>query len=210
MLVVDAAFGIGAGDREAAALLQRAEVDRILALNKIDRVRPKTLLLPMVRAASEELGFEEIVPLSARTGEGCDALLDVLITSLPPGPPAYDEDYLTDQSERALAAEWIREKLLNDTRQELPHATAIEIERWHERDDGLLEIDATVLVERESQKPIVIGSGGERMRRVGSAARLELEAFLERRIYLTLWVKVRPHWRDDDNVLRRLGLGDAP
>jgi GTP-binding protein Era len=210
VLVVDAAFGIGAGDLEAAALLQRADVNRLLALNKIDRVRPKTRLLPMVQTASEELGFEDVVPISAQTGEGCDALLDVLISSLPPGPPAYDEDYLTDQPERALAAEWIREKLLNDTRQELPHATAIEVERWHERDDGLLEIDATVLVERESQKPIVIGAGGERLRRIGSAARQELEAFLERRIYLSLWVKVRPHWRDDANVLLRLGLGDAP
>ena len=114
---------------------------------------------------------------------------------------------LTDQPERVLAAEWIREKLLSETRQELPHAIAVVVERWRERDDGLLEIEATVLVEQESQKRIVVGRGGELLKRVGTAARRELERFLQRRVYLRLWVKVRRDWRNDEQILRHLGLG---
>jgi GTP-binding protein Era len=207
VLVVDASSGFGAGDREASDLL-RATCERgIVALNKIDLVSPKSRLLPMIETISGESGYSEIVPLSALTGEGCDRLTETIISLLPPGPPLFPDDYLTDQPERVIAAEWIREKLVRETRQELPHATAVIVERWNEREDGLLEIEASVLVERESQKKIVIGKGGELLKRVGSAARLELEEFLERRIFLRLWVRVRGDWRDDERMLRRLGLG---
>jgi GTP-binding protein Era len=206
-LVVDASRGFGAGDREASDLL-RANCERgLVALNKIDLVSPKSRLLPMIETISGESGYAEIVPLSALTGEGCDRFTDTIISLLPPGPPLFPDDYLTDQPERVIAAEWIREKLVRETRQELPHATAVIVDRWNEREDGLLEIEASVLVERESQKKIVIGKGGELLKRVGSAARLELEEFLERRIFLRLWVRVRGDWRDDDRMLRRLGLG---
>ena len=132
--------------------------------------------------------------------------LERVLSRLPPRPAMFPDDYLTDQPERVLAAEWIREKLLAETRQELPHATAVVVERWQEREDGLLEIDATILVDRASQKRIVIGKQGELLKRVGSAARAELERFLERRLFLRLWVKVREDWRDDETVLDQLGL----
>jgi len=177
-----------------------------MLLNKVDRVAPKTRLLPLIERGVEEWGFEEVIPVSGLTGDGCDRLLERLWALLPVGPAPYPDDYLTDQPERVIAAEWIREKLLREVRQELPHASAVLVERWNERDDGLLEIEATVLVDRESQRRIVIGAGGELLKRVGTAAREELEPFLGRRIYLRLWVRVRQDWRNDEGVLHRLGL----
>lgn len=206
LLMVDAHRGLGAGDRDAAELLRRAEIDTLLLLNKTDRVEPKSRLLPLMQAV-EKWGFHEIIPISALTGEGCDVLVEQVLARLPQGPPLFPEDYLTDQSQRRLAAERIREKLLELTNQELPHATAVITESWHERPDGLIEIEATILVDRESQKPIVIGRGGQLLKRVGTEARLELERFLNRRVFLRLWVKVRKNWRDDDRTLRELGLG---
>jgi GTP-binding protein Era len=206
VLVIDASRGFGPGDREAAALIRWGEQGGVVALNKVDIVRPKTLLLPVMEQVAQACPNAEILAVSALTGDGCDDLLAAALARLPLGPPLFPEDYLTDQPERVMAAEWIREKLLAETREELPHATAVIVERWTERDDGLLEIEATVLVERDSQKKIVIGSQGERLKRVGSAARLELERFLERRVYLRLWVSVRAHWRDDERALKRLGL----
>lgn len=206
LLVVDAARGLGPGDQEAAALTA-GKAQRLIALNKVDLVRPKTELLPMMQTAARDWGVAEIVPVSALTGEGCAALLERLLQRLPESAPLYPEDYLTDQTERGLAAEWIREQLVQATRQELPHATAVLIERWHERQDGLIEIEATVLVERESQKPIVIGHNGQMLRHVGEAARRELERLLGARVFLRLWVKVRQGWRDDDRTLHELGLG---
>jgi len=205
-LIVDAASGFGPGDQRAAAQLKQSCERRLVVLNKVDLVRPKSRLLPLMEALSEQWGFSAIVPVSAKTGEGCSQLIDAIFAELPPGPPLFPEDYLTDQPERVLAAEWIREKLLASTRQELPHATAVIVERWDEREDGLLEIDASVLVERDSQKRIVIGKEGLLLKRVGTEARGELEDFLERRIMLRLWVRVREHWRDDEHMLQRLGL----
>ena len=206
VLVIDAARGPGRGDASAAEALTRSGAPFLVALNKVDRVRPKTKLLPMIEQA-DALGGEAVVPISGLTGEGCDRLVELLYARLPEGPPLYPEDYLTDQPERVLAAEWIREKLLERTRQELPHATAVLVEGWSEREDGLLRIEATILVERESHKRIVIGSEGSLLREVGSAARAELEAFLERRIFLQLWVKVRENWRNREAILHELGLG---
>jgi len=206
LLVVDALRGLGPGDRQAAELLRGATAGRLLVLNKIDRLRPKSRLLPLMHTAVEEWGFAEALPVSALSGEGCALLIDRVLAQLPPAPPLYPEDYLTDQTERSIVAERIREKLLAATRDELPHATAVLIAGWSERADGLLEIEATILVERESQKPIVIGRGGELLKQVGSAARKELERFLGRRICLRLWVKVRRDWRNDEGTLRELGF----
>jgi GTP-binding protein Era len=205
MLVVDAARGPDSGDADTATLLVRSGAARLGILNKIDRVHPKTQLLPMLRTM-QEWGMEETVPVSALTGEGCDLLLHRVLELLPPGEPLFPLDYLTDQPERALAAEWIREKLLRLTREEVPHATAVSVERWHEREDGLLEIDAVILVEREGQKGIVIGKGGALLKQVGTEARAELERFFDARVGLRLWVKVREHWRDDGRALHELGL----
>jgi len=206
LLVIDATRPLGSGDREAAELLEKSGVERLMVLNKVDEIRPKSKLLPLIQRAVEEWGFPEVIPISALTGDGCDALTETLLSRLPEAEAPYPDDYLTDQTERALAAEWIREKIVAEMSQELPHATAVIVERWHEREDGILDIEATVLVDRDSQKKIVIGRGGQVLKRVGTAARLELERFLERRIFLRVWVKTREHWRDDDRILNRLGL----
>ena len=206
-LVIDAARGFGPGDRQAAAQVKKGASNRLLVLNKVDLVKPKSRLLPLMESlAKEDWGFGAIVPVSAKTGVGCDALIEAILDQLPPGPPLFPDDYLTDQPERVLAAEWIREKLLASTRQELPHATAVIVERWNEREDGLLEIEASVLVERASQKKIVIGKEGQLLKQVGIEARRELESFLDSHIMLRLWVRVREHWRDDEHMLQRLGL----
>jgi GTP-binding protein Era len=206
LLVVDAPRGVGKGDRDAAMWLATTGTRRVAVLNKIDLLRAKRRLLPLMETLVSELDLAEAIPVSALTGEGCGELVDRILALLPEGPPLFPEDMLTDQPERVLAAEWVREKLLAETREELPHAIAVTVDRWTEREDGLLQIEATVLVERDSQKRIVIGSGGEVLKRVGTAARVELERFLERRILLRLWVRVRRDWRNDDRALRELGL----
>lgn len=205
MQVIDAERGPGQGDRRTADLLAEAGVARIAALNKIDRVASKSRLLPMLQAISEEWGFPDVVPISALTGEGCGELLDCLLRRLPESPPPFPEDYLTDQPERALAAEFVREKLLHHTRQELPHATAVVVERWSE-EGGLVRVDATILVERDSQKGIVIGKGGSLLKTAGTEARIELEKLLGAKVALRLWVKVRRDWRNDDRTLREIGI----
>jgi GTP-binding protein Era len=124
----------------------------------------------------------------------------------PEAPPPYPPDFLTDQPERTLAAEWIREKILHHTRQEIPHATAVSVDTFEQREDGLLEIEATILVERDGQKAIVIGKGGAMLKQVGSEARADLERFFQNKVMLRLWVKVHEEWRDDRGTLRELGL----
>ena len=206
LVMVDAARGLGPGDRQAAESLVADGVDRLMVLNKIDRIRPISRLLPLMQDVVEKWNFREVIPISALTGDGCDTLVERILAHLPEGPPLFPEDYLTDQTERSLAAERIREKLLALTRDELPHATAVLIERWEERPDGLVEISATILVDRDSQKQIVIGKGGQLLKQVGTEARLELEQFLGRKVFIRLWVKVRKNWRDDEGTLRDLGL----
>ena len=206
LLVVDAARGLGEGDEQAAEVVKRAGKPALAVLNKVDLVRSKSRLLPMMETVVGQWGMNEAIPISALTGNGCDELLDRVIAHLPEAEPLFPEDAYTDQPERALAAEWVREKLLQKTRQEVPHAVAVEIERWLDREDGVIEIDATILVERESQKAIVIGRGGGLLKQVGVEARGDLERLLGTRVFLTLWVKVRPGWRDDERVLRQLGL----
>jgi GTP-binding protein Era len=205
-LMVDASRGLGDGDCKTARMLADAGVQRVLVLNKIDCVRPKAGLLPMMHTAVEQWGLAEALPVSALTGAGCEELIEAFLKHMPEDRPHYPDDFLTDQSERAIAAELVREKLLHLTHMELPHATAVLVEGWDERDDGLVEITATILVDRESQKRIVIGRQGGLLKQAGSEARVELEHLLGRRVYLQLWVKVRKDWRDDERTLRELGL----
>lgn len=206
LLVVDAARGLGDGDEQAAEVVQRAGKPALAVLNKIDLVRSKSRLLPMIETVVGKWGMNEAIPVSALTGNGCDELLERVVAHLPEAEPLFPEETYTDQPERALAAEWVREKLLQKTRQEVPHAVAVEVDRWLDREDGVIEIDATILVERESQKAIVIGRGGGLLKQVGVEARGDLERLLGTRVFLTLWVKVRPGWRDDERILRQLGL----
>lgn len=207
LLVVDAARGEGRGDAEAARAVAGGGAPALAVLNKIDRVAPKSKLLPLMRTAVERWGMAEAVPVSAATGEGCDLLLERIFAHLPEGPYLYPDDVFTDQPERMLAAEWVREKLLRRTRQEIPHAAAVAVRRWHEREDGLVEIEASIYVERESQKGIVIGRAGALLKAVGTEARADIEARLGRRVFLGLRVEVRPDWRNDPRALGELGIG---
>jgi GTP-binding protein Era len=207
LLVVDAEHGEGRGDGEAAARVREAGVPALAVLNKIDRVKPKSLLLPLMTTAVERWGMKEAIPVSASTGEGCDVLVARILDYLPEGEPLFPEDFLTDQPERALAAEWVREKILHHTRQEIPHAAAVRVTAWREREDGLVEIEATILVERDSQKGIVIGKGGSLLKTVGTEARADIEALLDRRVFLSLRVDVSEGWRNDPGMIEELGIG---
>jgi GTP-binding protein Era len=206
LLVIDAERGIGRGDAEVARRIADGGIPALAVLNKVDRVQPKSRLIDMMRTVVERWGLAEAVPVSASTGDGCELLVTRVLHHLPEGPPLFPEDFLTDQPLRSLAAEWVREKILHRMREEIPHAAAVAVERWAERADGLVEIEATIFVERDSQKGIVIGKGGGVLKEVGSEARADLERLLERRVFLTLRVEVRPDWRNDPRILGELGL----
>ncbi len=201
-LLVDASQEFGSGDRYLLDLLARATSARVLALNKIDRIR-KVRLLPRIARYAEAGVFEEIVPISALTGDGVDRLLAALWQLMPAGEPLYDPELLTVHPERFLVAERIREKLLHHTRDELPFTTAVLIEDWQES-DSLLRLHATILVERPGQKKIVVGRRGAMLRRIGSEARLDLEEYLGKRVYLELFVRLEPGWRENRKLLARL------
>lgn len=203
-LLVDVSERTGAGDAYMLDLVGKAEGPRVLLLNKVDRVK-KPDLLPRIAHYSETRLFEEIVPVSAKTGDNCDRLLDVLWNLLPEGEPLYDPELLTIHPERFLVAERIREKVLELTSEELPFSTAVVIERWEDDEEkDLTRLYATILVEREGQKKIVVGRQGQMIKNIGTAARLDLEEFLERRVYLELFVRVEPGWREDRSVLATL------
>jgi len=202
-LLVDATERFGAGDRYSLDLVRRARAGAKLAvLNKIDAIR-KTDLLPLMARYGEGAAFTEIVPVSAKTGDGCDLLLEVLWRLLPEGEPRFDPELLTLHPERFLAAERIREKLLARTRDELPFSTAVRIDRWEE-EETIVRIYSTILVERSSQKKIVVGHGGQMVKDIGTAARLDLEEFLGKRVFLDLHVKEEPGWRERAGVLADL------
>ena len=197
-------------DEDAAVYttLASESVPRVLVVNKIDRLRDKSRLLPYVAGIVAAHAYDAVLYVSAQRGEGLESLRDELLQRLPEGPPAYGEDELTDRSERFLAAELVREQLMLRLGEELPYATTVEVERFAEREDGLAEIHAVVWVERESQRAIVIGAGGQMLREVGTAARRAMERLFGRRVFLRTWVKVRAGWSDDEAQLKRLGYED--
>jgi GTP-binding protein Era len=207
VLVVDAAERPGTGDRFVLDLVRAAPTKAVLALNKIDCV-PKPTLLPLIDQYARADRFAAIVPVSALTGDGVAALEGEILAALPDGDPLYPDDYLTDQTERGLAAELIREKVLHHTHDELPYSTAVVIDRFEEPDEerGLTRIYASILVDHDSQKPIVVGKGGSMIKRIGTEARQDLETMLAGRVFLDLHVKVRRDWRDDERILDEIGL----
>lgn len=200
-LLIDITEKFGAGDQYTLELVQRVEAPRLLLINKIDRVKKTSLLARIEKYALA--GFEEIIPLSALNGDGCDILLGELWKRMPEGEPHYDRELLTIHPERFLAAERIREKLLAHTADELPYSTAVKIESWDE-EEGLTRIHAVVLVERAGQKKIVIGAGGQMIKAIGTAARLDLEEFLGKKVYLELFVREQMGWREDPALLAEL------
>jgi len=195
------------GDDFVLDVVRNAKPPVFLVLNKVDLVR-KPRLLPMIDRYARLGLFAEIVPLSAQTGENVDRLERAVIDRLPEGEARYPADYLTDQPERFFAAEMVREQVLRHTRAEIPFSTAVVIDQFEEPDEpgGLLRLFCTIYVERESQKPILLGRGGEMIKAIGTAARQELERFFGTKVFLDLHVRVRAEWREDERVLNDLGL----
>ncbi len=201
-LVVDASEPPGKGTSFVLDLVKRATAPVFLILNKIDLMK-KSRLLPLIEQHSETGSFAEIVPVSAITGDNVDRLERAIIERLPEGEPMYPADYLTDQPERFFAAEIVREKLLQFTHAEIPFSSAVVVDRFEEPSGpkGILKLYCTILVDRESQKPIVVGRGGDMIKRIGTAAREDLERFFDARVFVDLHVRVKSEWREDDAVL---------
>jgi len=202
VLIVDASEKFGKGDEYAIKLLKEYSPRAILALNKVDRVH-KPDLLPLMDRYSKLYGFEEIFPISALHGEGLEGLLAAIVQRLPEGPPYFPADEYTDQPERFLAGEIIREKVIRHTKHEMPYVTAVLVDQFEEG-ETITRLHATIVVEKDSQKPIVIGAGAARLKEIGSEARQELEKLFPPKVYLELFVKVQPHWRNDSAVVAEL------
>ena len=204
-LIVDATEAFGSGDRYAIDLLKEAAGGKRFAiLNKIDRLK-KEKLLPMMQQYSDTGLFDEIVPISAANGEGVPELIDLLFETVGTGEPHYSREDYTTQPERFFAAEIVREKVLQHTEEELPYTTAVSVDRWEEEEEkNLIKIYATIVVERESQKPIVIGKRAEMVKRIGTEARQELESILGAKVFLDLHVAVHERWREDERFLGEL------
>jgi GTP-binding protein Era len=206
VLLFDASTRPGHGDEFVSRLLADVKTPVVLVLNKIDLVA-KAKLLPLMEQAQTWHEFAAIVPVSAATGDGVERLEKVLLEQLPEGEPAFPGDYLTDQPERAFVSETVREKVLQHTHAELPFSTAVVVDEFNEQErDRLLRLYCTIYVETESQKPIIIGRGGEMIKRIGSEARHDLEKFFGTKVFLDLRVKVNPNWRDNDRVLDAIGV----
>ncbi len=205
LLIVDAAAEFGPGDRFVLEELKRTATPALLALNKIDLIA-KGRLLPLIDRYRREHDFQAVVPISALHGDGLEELEGELAAALPEAEPVFSQEVLSDQPERSLAAEIIREKVFLFTRQEIPYCSAVLIDLLDEHERGI-DVAATILVERATQKGIVIGKGGRMLKKIGTAARTELEGILNTRVQMQLWVKVKDDWREDDRVLREIGLG---
>lgn len=204
LLIVDATLPFGKGDRFVLNLLQEKGLPSFLLLNKIDRIE-KTDLLPLITRYAHELSWIEVIPVSAQSGENVDLLLKRIFAALKEGPSYFTQDEYTDQPERILAAEFIREKILHHTREEVPHSVAVVLEKFEEG-ERLVRIYASIIVERDSQKGILIGQKGRMLKQIGTDARWELERLLNTKVYLELFVKVRPHWRDNEAILDEIGI----
>ena len=205
--VIDITEPYGAGDRHVRDVLKASGTPVILAINKIDRV-PKPKILSTIEQYRSLLDFVEVVPLSALTGDNVELLGSLLLRHLPEGERLYPEDFLTDLPERFFVAEMVREQILRLTREEIPYTAGVVVDSFKE-DEGLVRIEASVLVERESQKGIVIGKSGSMLKSIGTAARHQVEAFLGTKVFLGLHVKVRERWREDAAILEEMGLGDT-
>ncbi|WP_088547443.1 GTPase Era [Paenibacillus aquistagni] len=205
LFLVDVSTGLGGGDRFVIEQLKKVNTPVILVMNKIDQVHTDALPA-MIQTYHELHEFAAIVPISALTGNNVDRLLDVITTYLPEGPQYYPNDQITDHPEQFVVAELIREKILQNTREEIPHSIAVAIEDMKVQDNGVVYIAAVIYVERDSQKGIIIGKKGALLKEVGKQARTDIEALLGSKTFMELWVKVKKDWRNQDRVLRDLGF----
>lgn len=207
VLVVDATAGLpGSGDRYVAEQLAATKTPVVLALNKVDAVAGDQLPR-LIAAHSALVAFHEVLPVSALRGDNLERLVAVLVDLLPPGPAYFPDGMVTDQPERQVVAEFVREQILRFTRDEVPHAVAVTVEEMTDRPNGLVYVRAVAYVERESQKGIIIGDGGRMLKQIGTSARQELERFFGTRFYIDLWVKVKTDWRNRSAALREFGFG---
>ena len=195
----------GDGDIFILEKLKGAAKPVFLVINKADTVK-KIELLPVIDAYSKLCAFAEVVPVSALRNEGVDVLIEAILKYLPEGPQLYPGDIVTDQMERFMASEIIREKIMENTREEVPHSAAVEIEEWTEREEGLVFIRANIYIEREGQKGIIIGKNGARLKSIGTRARHDIEGLLGTKVFLELWVKIKKDWRGDERALKELGF----
>jgi len=197
---------IGEGDEHIFEILSNVEVPVILAINKMDSLKQKEDMLAVIAKYSSKMKFVEVVPVSALKGTNTDKLLEIIFKYLSDGPMYYDEDTVTDQPIKQIAAELIREKALRFLQEEIPHGIAVEIDTFNYRNSGdMVDIEAAIVCEKDSHKGIIIGKGGSMLKRIGTAARKDIEGLLESRVNLKLWVKVRPKWRDSDVQMKNFG-----
>jgi len=206
-LIRDASVSTGQGDRFVLDLIKRSNKAALLLLNKIDKLNDKSALLPLMDWYSKEYEWREIIPISALKDEMMDVLIESCVRHLPEGAPIFDEDELTDQSLRVLVSEMVREKLLDATGDEIPYVTAVVTDRYEEVRDDFTRIYCTIVVEKASQKKIVIGRGASRLKEIGIGARREIEKLLGHRVHLELFVKVEEDWRNREQLLDEMGLG---
>lgn len=205
LLMIDATASLGAGDRFVLDMMKRVGTRAFLVPNKVDALKGKSKLLPLIEHYTKEREFAEVIPVSALTGDGVEVLIEKAFEYLPKGEALYAEDHLTDQPERTIVAELVREKILQTTGEEIPYVTAVVTEAWEES-EGSTRINCLIYVERVSHRAIIIGRGGARLKEIGTLARADIEKLLDRHVFLSLFVKVREHWRDDERTLNELGI----
>ena len=207
ILVVEPIASIGAQEEDLIRQIQSSRCPAVLAINKIDTVE-KDKLLEVIAVYSQAAKFDAIIPISARTGDGVEDLLDTCRKYAVEGPFLFPEDITTDQPERQVMAEIIREKILWNLEKEIPHGTAVEITRFSERDNGIIDIDATIYCEKASHKGILIGKQGAMLKKISTMARTDCEKFMGTKVYLTTWVMVKENWRDSDFMVRNFGYNE--
>ena len=206
-LIRDASVSTGSGDKFVLELIQRSKKPALLLLNKIDKLKDKTALLPLLEWYRNEYEWSELIPISALRGNVVEVLPKQMIKHLPPGDPIFGDDDFTDQSVRTMVAEIVREKILQTTEEEIPYVTAVVVEKWEEEREDFTRIHCAIFVERGSQKKIVIGKGAARLKEIGIAARQDIESMLGHRCHLELFVKVEKDWRDKQHLLDDMGIG---
>ena len=205
LLLVEPIPNVGAPEQQLIDRIKTLSCPAVLVINKVDTLAQKETLLEVIQTYQQAHDFDAVVPLSARTGEGVEELLDVLGGYLPEGPRLFPEDMTSDQPERQMMAEILREKLLLCLDKEIPHGTAVEITRFAERDDEVVEVEATIYCEKNSHKGIIIGKGGAMLKKVSTQARQDMERFMGTKVYLQTWVKVKENWRDNPAAIQNFG-----
>lgn len=205
MLLVEPIPNVGGPEEQLIARMKKLSCPAVLVINKVDTLDKKEKLLEVIQTYEQVHQFQAVVPISAKTGEGVDELLDVLESYLPQGPQLFPEDMTSDQPERQMMAEILREKLLLCLDKEIPHGTAVEITRFAERDDEVVEVEATIYCEKNSHKGIIIGKGGSMLKKVSTLARQDMELFMGTKVYLQTWVKVKENWRDNPAAIQNFG-----